>query len=304
LFSLLFKDLPMAGMLEAQNKDPKAWQKWRRRFFDSTPFGAVGIPVMDYEQYGWKPALMSFNTKTVPWLAPESVNPLLELGFDRQQFRDKAIAFPQELAREDPTEIQREKYNMLTNYITKAFSSARMQPAQVQYLISRYFTGSNRWLPVVANKAMELSQGADGVPQDVQSSNSPLANQSAGYLPRVQAREAYGMGNEFVQDLLSTARESAEQRKSYESMNETRKPGYLAEHKLIQEDIYFGKRGADGYRSGGLQAAAKKVIEWERSKKEALKAGRIDKVEALLLEKQYTLFAMEAMRNVMYQLGE
>ena len=46
------------------------------------------------------------------------------------------------------------------------------------------------------------------------------------------------------------------------------------------------------------------MIEWERSKKEALKAGRIDKVEALLLEKQYTLFAMEAMRNVMYQLGE
>jgi hypothetical protein len=151
---------------------------------------------------------------------------------------------------------------------------------------------------------MELLQGAEGVPEDVMSSNSPLANQSAGYLPRLQAREAYGIGNEFVQDLLFTAREASEQRKSYESMNATRKPGYLAEHRLIQEDIYFGKRGQDGYRSGGLQAAAKKVIEWERSKKEALKAGRIDKVEALLLEKQYTLFAMEAMRNVMYQLGE
>jgi len=304
LFSLMFKDLPMAGMLEMQGKDPKAMHKWMRRFFDSTPFGAVGIPAMDYEQYGWKPALMSFNTKTVPWLAPESINPWLELGFDRQQFRDKAIAFPQELAREDPTEVQREKYNMLTNAITKAFSSARMQPAQVQYLISRYFTGSNRWLPVVANKAMELSTGAEGVPEDVQSSNSPLANQSSGWAPRIQAREAYGMGSEFVQDLLTTARESAEQRKSYESMNTTRKPSYLAENKLIQEDIYFGKRGQDGYRSGGLQAAAKKVIEWERSKKEALKAGRIDKVEALLIEKQYTLFAMEAMRNVMFQLGE
>lgn len=304
LFSLMFKDLPMAGMLEMQDKDPKAMHKWMRRFFDSTPFGAVGIPAMDYEQYGWKPATMSALTKGVPLLAPESVNPVFELMADRQQFRDKAIAFPQELSREDPTEVQREKYNMLTNAITKAFSSARMQPAQVQYLISRYFTGSNRWLPVVANKAMEMAVGAEGVPQDVQSSNSPLANQSAGWAPRVQARESYGVGNEFVQDLLSTAREASEQRKSYESMNTTRKPSYLAEHKLIQDDIYFGKRGQDGYRSGGLQAAAKKVIEWERSKKEALKAGRIDKVEALLIEKQYTLFAMEAMRNVMFQLGE
>ena len=304
LFSLMFKDLPMAGMLEMRGKDPKAMHKWMRRFFDSTPFGAVGIPAMDYEQYGWKPATMSALTKGVPLLAPESVNPVFELMADRQQFRDKAIAFPQELSREDPTEVQREKYNMLTNAITKAFSSARMQPAQVQYLISRYFTGSNRWLPVVANKAMEMAVGAEGVPQDVQSSNSPLANQSAGWAPSVQARESYGVGNEFVQDLLSTAREASEQRKSYESMNTTRKPSYLAEHKLIQDDIYFGKRGQDGYRSGGLQAAAKKVIEWERSKKEALKAGRIDKVEALLIEKQYTLFAMEAMRNVMFQLGE
>lgn len=278
--------------------------KWWQRFFDSTPFGMVVNPWIDYKENGAIAGAMSVLSKTVPVLGPESVNPLAELAIDREAYRDKAIAFPQALAREDPSEVQREKHNMFVNAVTKAFSSSKLQPAQVKYLIGRYTPGSSKWVPTVLNKAMEAYAGVEGIPEDVQPSNSPVAGQSPGWLPRMQAREAWGMGNEFVQDLLSTARDATEQMRSYEQIPDARKPTYLADHPLIQPDIFYGKKPVDGFRSGGLEAAAKKVIEWDKDKKAKLKAGKINETEAMFIERQYTLFAMEAMRNVVFQLGE
>ena len=304
LYSLLFKDMPMAFFLDAAEKDPKAWSKYWDRFFDSTPMGVAINPLREYEDGGFKGMALAAAGGLPSPLALEALDPMVELLADKEKYRNKAIAFPQALAREDPTEVQRERHNMFVNAVTKAFSGSKLQPAQVKYLIGRYTPGSSKWIPTVINKAMETVAGVEGMPEDVQPSNSPIAGQSPGWLPRWQAKEAWGMGNEFVQDLLSTARDASEKMRSYEQMPEARKPVYLAANPLIHPDIYYGVKPVDGFRSGGLEYAAKWVIQQDKDKKEALKAGRINETEAMLIERQYTMFAMEAMRNVVFQLGE
>ena len=320
LNKMLFADLPMAAWLSISGKDKRAANKWFNRFWENTPLGmgmslyssmASNTPgtvgeTLGGQGGGWIGGLQSLATDTVPLAAPESVNPLFELAINKDKFRNKEIKMPEAIYNEDPTEIQREKYNLLVNTVTKKLDFLGLQPAQVQYLITRYFPGSAKWIPGTANKAMEMvaQSGPTGMPEDVLASNSPVAGQSPGFLPRVFAKPSWGMGNEFVQDLLHTAREATKQKNSYDGMVESRRPGYLAEHPLIQNDIFYGREGADGYRSGGLKDVSARIISQNKAINEQLKAGKIDATQAAELQKAYTLMAMEAMRNIITQLGE
>jgi len=320
LNKMLFADLPMAAWLSISGKDKRAANKWFNRFWENTPLGmgmslyssmASNTPgtvgeALGGQGGGWIGGLQSLATDTVPLAAPESVNPLFELAINKDKFRNKEIKMPEAIYNEDPTEIQREKYNLLVNTVTKKLDFLGLQPAQVQYLITRYFPGSAKWIPGTANKAMEMvaQSGPTGMPEDVLASNSPVAGQSPGFLPRVFAKPSWGMGNEFVQDLLHTAREATKQKNSYDGMVESRRPSYLAEHPLIQNDIFYGREGADGYRSGGLKDVSARIISQNKAINEQLKAGKIDATQAAELQKAYTLMAMEAMRNIITQLGE
>jgi len=320
LNKLIFADSMMAGWLAISGKDKRAMNKWMNRMWENTPMGmamaayaavASNTPgtvgaAMGGQGTGYIGGAQEFLTKTLPIAAPESINPLVELYMNKDSFRNKEIKMPEAIYNEDPTEIQREKYNLLVNSVTKKLDFLGLQPAQVQYLITRYFPGSAKWIPGMANKAMEMAAGVSesGMPQDVLASNSPVAGQSPGFLPRVFAKPSWGMGNEFVQDLLHTAREATKQKNSYDGMIESRKPGYLAEHPLIQTDIFYGRAGQDGYRSGGLKDVSAKVIAQNKAINEMKKLGKIDDAQAMELQKAYTLLAMETMRNIITQLGE
>ena len=73
---------------------------------------------------------------------------------------------------------------------------------------------------------------------------------------------------------------------------------------MIQTDIFYGRAGEDGYRSGGLKDVSAKIIAQNKAINEQLKLGKIDATQAMELQKAYTLMAMEAMRNIITQLGE
>ena len=151
---------------------------------------------------------------------------------------------------------------------------------------------------LILSSAAAFMMATPVVAQDMMASNSPLARPVTGILPKVSTTPAWGMGNEFVRDLLSTASEATEKMNTYNDLVETRKPEYLAKNKLIQSDIYWGKNG-----SGGLYNAAQMVINKDKEKRMLLKAGLITPLEASMMEREYTLFAMHAMTNVLDQLG-
>lgn len=296
LASLIFHDLPMAGFLDATGRDNAAMKKWMDRFFDATPIGLVMNPIKAYQENGAVGAIQNIAGQSV--MAPELVNPIMEVMADRDEFRNRGIKVNTAFDQREPAEIGSERYNILVNTIARNFNSSKLQPAQVDYMIRRYFPGALRAIPQLANKAMEMSTGAEGVPEDMMASNSPLARPVTGILPKVSTTPAWGMGNEFVRDLLSTAREAEEKMNTYEDLVETRKPQYMAQNKLIQPDIYWGRNG-----SGGLKNAAAWVINKDKEKRALLKAGAITPLEASMMEREYTLFAMHAMSNVLDQLG-
>lgn len=279
LSSLLFHDLPMAMALELNDKDPRGMRKWAERFFDSTPLGLVMNVPMAYMQGGPKGAVREAAFQTVA--GSEMIKPMAEYAFNWDEFRNAPIGAQESLYRGDPTEIGREKQNALVNGTAKVLG---MQPKEAAFLWKRYFPGYRSILPEAANMAMEgAHMGTEDAP-----SNQPVAGGGSVVWPRFTARDPWGMGNEFVQDLMRTYNEAARQRITYESKPETQRAMYLAEHPLIQDKVW-----------SQLLSAAKRVAANEKERKLLLEQGRA--LDAQAIERSYTLLSMETMRNVLTQ---
>lgn len=129
------------------------------------------------------------------------------------------------------------------------------------------------------------------MPEDMQPSSSPLVGNITGFLPRLHSAAPWGMGNEFVRDLLTTAREATTKQNTWEAMTEGRKPVYKAQNPIIDPKIF-----------DPLQEAAKMVLEADKAKRYQLTNGYITPLQASEIERTYTLLAHQTMTHVIQQL--
>lgn len=299
--TLMLHDLPLAAYLDLiEGSDKDAMRKWRDRFFESTPLGLIANPVRDTINHGAEAGVRTLAGSTL--FAPEVPNAFFEMMTDHQKFGNRGIKQDESFDQREPAEIGSERHTMLVNYIARKLNFLNLQPAQVDYMIRRLTPGLAKTIPLAVNKAMEASTGSEGVPPDMRDTAGPFGPTTSGVLPKWQAKDNWGMGNEFVGWLLSTAREAQVKKNTYDEMVESRKEMYKADNPLISDDIFYGKRGENGVRSGGLLWASKYVIAKEKEKRALLKAGKITDLEASMIERGYTLIAHQAMTNVISQI--
>ena len=238
IMQLLFSDLPTAIMLEFSDKDPKAFEKWGKRFFQSTPLGAVmaGPVAFASGMGGADAAKVALGEVT-----PEILKGTSEAVFtDFDTYRDKQVSYETGFAPEDPTRVKAERFNILANLVARI---ENVQPAQAQHQIESLFPGTKKIIPALANQALESAYGATdtGLPPEVQPSNAPIYGQATGAPIRFYSRSPFGVGNEYVQSIYKLNRILTGYENTAEKLPETSKMLYKAQHpelehlKIIQD---------------------------------------------------------------------
>ena len=238
IMQLMFSDLPTAIMLEFSDKDPKAFGKWGKRFFQSTPLGAVmaGPVAFASGMGGADAAKVALGEVT-----PEIFKGTSEAVFtDYDTYRDKQVSYETGFAPEDPTRVKADRFNILANLVARI---ENVQPAQAQHQIESSFPGTKKLIPALANKALELVYGATdtGLPPEVQPSNAPIYGQATGAPIRFYSRSPFGVGNEYVQSIYKLNRILTGYENTAEKLPETSKMLYKAQHpelehlKIIQD---------------------------------------------------------------------
>ncbi len=292
--NLLFRDLPMSAAMDMANTDPKAMSKWFDRFFDGTGLASAAaagrIPFSSGSPGGTMGAAKEF-VGSMPVVSSEALNPLYELFTNWDKFRNRPIALENMSGVSNP-EVARDKYNALTDLMA---SSLDMQPAQIKYVLSRYFPGIRGAVPLAVNEVLEdvpvLDAQAGSMP-----SNAPGAGpvgQSLGL--RLLARDPWGYGQEGVQDVLSLYRKSEQYRTDMKNMNESRIPGYMKDHPISNDDIYFELKNMSKSIKDS-EAAAKRALYGEGPEWAGVDESS-RKFAAMEIRRLYTLHAIELARK-------
>lgn len=237
ILQLMFSDLPTAAILEFSDKDPKAFEKWWKRFFEATPLGAIMAgPVAFASGVGGMQAIATAAGE----FTPEVLKGTVEAVADYDPYRDKQISYETGFAPEDPTRVKADRFNILANLVARI---EHVQPAQAQHQIAAAFPGTKKIIPALVNKGLEMAYGATdtGLPQEVQPSNAPIYGQAAGSPIRFYSRSPFGVGNEHVQSIYKLNRILTGYQNTAEKLPETSKKLYESQHpelkhiKIVQD---------------------------------------------------------------------